>query len=336
MRVPVFLRAQRPSGLIPPKIAVAYLVRQHNLTSARQQFNVDKLASIKVFLQVVRAGSFVKAAEQAGLSQTSTSRLVRELEEAVGVRLLNRSTRSLSLTDAGEKLFTFYGQVVDDLEAIESEASGGNGSSSPVRLRVVFPHTFATRRLHAAICRFREEHPTVDLEIKLDDAPTDLIREGYDLSIRIAPALKAAMIGRRIATVPIVTCAAPEYLERRGTPLMPSDLADHECLIYSDNDPPDEWVFERDGKRVVQRVRGSFKANNGDLLRSLAVAGQGIVFQPAFIVGAEIAAGKLIPILEGFAPLPRSAFAIYPSSRFISAKVRALTDIIAMELSEES
>ena len=296
---------------------------------------MDKLASIKTFLQVVRAGSFVRAAEQAGLSQTSASRMVRELEEAVGVRLLNLSTRSLSLTDAGEKLFTFYGQVIDDLEAIEAEASGESGSAAPARLRVAFPHTFATRRLDAAICRFREEHPTVDLEIWLDDSPTDLIRDGFDLSIRIAPALRSSTISRRIASVPIVTCAAPTYLERWGTPSAPAELADHECLIYTDNDPPDEWTFHRNGKRIVQRVRGSVKANNGDLLRALAITGQGIIFQPAFIVGTEIAAGKLVPILEDFEPLPRTAFAIYPSRRFIPAKVRALTDIIAVELADE-
>ena len=301
----------------------------------RESRRLDKLASIKIFLQVVRAGSFVRAAEQAGLSQTSASRMVRELEETVGVRLLNRSTRSLSLTDTGEKLFTFYGQLVDDLEGIEAEASGLNGSAAPVRLRVALPHTFATRRLDAAICRFREEHSTVDLEIRLDDSPTDLIRDGFDLSIRIAPTLRSTAISRRIASVPIVTCAAPAYLERRGTPQTPADLAGHECLIYTDNDPPDEWTFERDGERIVQRVRGTVKANNGDLLRALAVAGQGIIFQPAFIVGAEIAAGRLAPILEGFVPLPRTAFAIYPSSRFISAKVRALTDIIAVELADE-
>lgn len=295
---------------------------------------MDKLASIKVFLQVVRAGSFVRAAEQAGLSQTSASRMVRELEEAVGVRLLNRSTRSLSLTDAGDKLFSFYGQVIDDLDTFEAELSGVNGSTAAVRLRVAFPHTLATRRLDAAICRFREEHPMVELEIRLDDSPTDLIRDGFDLSIRIAPKLRSSTISRRIASVPIVTCAAPAYLARRGTPSNPTELADHECLIYTDNDPPDEWTFHRDKERIVQRVRGSVKANNGDLLRALAVAGQGIIFQPAFIVGAELAAGKLVPILEEFEPLPRTAFAIYPSRRLIPAKVRALTEIIAAELAK--
>ena len=296
---------------------------------------MDKLASIKTFLQVVRAGSFVRAAEQAGRSQTSTSRMVRELEEALGARLLNRSTRSLSLTDAGEKLFTFYGQIIEDIEGIEAEASGVNGSSFPARLRVAFPHTFATRRLEAAICRFREEHPTVELEIRLDDSPTDLIRDGFDLSIRIAPSLRPSSISRRIASVPIVTCAAPAYLERRGMPLTPADLVEHECLTYTDNDPFDEWTFERGNDRITQRVRGSIKTNNGDLLRALAVAGQGIIFQPVFIVGAEIAAGKLVSILENFEPLPRTAFAIFPSNRYIPEKVRSLTEIIAAELAGE-
>ncbi len=293
---------------------------------------MDKLASIKVFLQVARAGSFVKAAAHLGLSQTSTSRMVRELEGAVGIRLLNRSTRSLSLTDAGDRLFTFYGQVVDDLEGIEAEAAGSGSSTAPARLRVAFTHTFATRRLDAAICRFRDEHPTVDLEIRLDDSPTDLIRDGFDLSIRIAPTLRSSTVARRIASVPVITCAAPAYLERRGIPLTPADLVRHQCLIYTDNDPPDEWTFERGRERIAQRVHGSVKANSGELLRALAVAGQGIIFQPAFIVSTEIASGKLVPILEAFEPLPRSAFAIYPSNRFIPGKVRALTDIIAVEL----
>jgi DNA-binding transcriptional LysR family regulator len=295
---------------------------------------MDKLVSIKVFLQVVRAGSFVKAAEQLGLSQTSASRMVRELEETVGVRLLNRSTRSLSLTDVGDRMFTLYGQLVDDLEGMEAEAAGSGSSTTRGRLRVALPHSFATRRLGAAICRFREEHPTVDLEIRLDDSPTDLVRDGFDLSIRIAPALSSSTIARRIAPVPMVTCAAPAYLQRRDRPLIPADLANHECLIYTDADPPDEWTFERDGNREVQRVSGSVKANSGELLRALALAGQGIIFQPAFIVGAEIASGKLLPILEDFAPQPRSAYAIYPSNRFIPAKVRALTDIIAIELTD--
>ncbi len=297
---------------------------------------MDKFASIKVFLQVVRAGSFIRAAEQAGLSQTSASRMVRELEDAIGARLLNRSTRSLSLTDAGEKLFSFYGQVVDDLEGIEAEAAGLNGTAGPARLRVAFPHTFATRRLDAALCRFREAHPAVELEIRLDDSPTDLIRDGFDLSIRIAPSLRASTVAQRIASVPVVACAAPAYIVRRGTPIAPADLGQHECLIYTDNDPPDEWMFERDGTRITQLVRGSVKANNGDLLRALAVAGQGIIFQPAFIVGAEIAAGTLVPVLPGFEPLPRTAFAIYPSSRFIPGTVRALTEIIAGELADEA
>ena len=293
---------------------------------------MDKFGSIRAFLQVVRAGSFVKAAEQLGVSQTSASRMVRELEDALGVRLLNRSTRSLSLTDVGDRLFSFYGQVVDDLEGIEAEAAGSASSTVATRLRVALPHSFATRRLDAAICRFRDEHPTVDLEIRLDDSPTDLVRDGFDLSIRIAPTLRSSTIARRIASVPIVLCAAPLYLQRRGIPLTPADLIDHECLNYTDNDPPDEWTFQRDQEPIVQRVRGSVKANSGELLRALAVAGQGIIFQPAFIVSTEVAAGKLVPILETFEPLPRTAYAIYPSRRFIPAKVRALTDIIAVEL----
>ena len=298
---------------------------------------MDKLTSIKLFLQVVRAGAFARAAEQAGLSPTSASRMVRELEEAVGARLLNRSTRSLSLTDAGEKLFAFYSQVVEELAAAEAEAAGaaGDGTVSG-RLRVALPSTFATRRLGRAICRFRARHPLVELEVRLDDAPTDLIREGFDLGIRIAPSLSPSAIARRIASMPVIICAAPAYLARRGVPRTPGDLAGHECLIYSGNDPPDEWAFEHAGGRVVQRVRGPVQTNNGELLRALAVAGGGIVFQPGFVVGDEVAAGTLVRVLDGYEPLQRTVFAIYPSGRFVPSKVRAFTDIIAAELETQA
>lgn len=298
---------------------------------------MDKLASIKVFLLVVRSGAFTRAAEQAGLSPTSASRMVRDLEQAVGTRLLNRSTRSLSLIDAGEKLFAFYSQVVEELEAAEAEAAGAGGTGVIAgRLRVALPNTFATRRLETAICTFRAEHPLVELEVRLDDAPTDLIREGFDLSNRIAPALNASAIARRIGAMPVLVCASPAYLERRGTPRSPSELAGHECLIYTGNDPPDEWVFEHAGERIVQRVRGSVQTNNGELLRALAVAGQGIVFQPGFVVGDEIASGSLVQILTGYAALERTVFAIYPSGRFVPAKVRAFTDIITTELGKQA
>ncbi len=298
---------------------------------------LDKLTSIKLFLHVVRAGAFARAAEQAGLSPTSASRMVRDLEEAVGTRLLNRSTRSLSLTDAGEKLFAFYSQVVEELEAAEAEAAGAVGAGAVSgRLRVALPTTFATRRLDTAICRFRAEHPLVELEVRLDDAPTDLIREGFDLSIRIAPTLSSSTIARRIASMPVVICASPAYLERHGAPQTPAELVAHECLIYSGNDPPDEWAFEHAGERIVQRVRGSVQTNNGELLRALAVAGQGIVFQPGFVLGEETTSGNLVPILEGYKPLQRTVFAIYPSGRFIPAKVRAFTDVIATELEKQA
>ena len=298
---------------------------------------MDKLTSIKLFLQVVRAGAFARAAEQASLSPTSASRMVRDLEDAVGTRLLNRSTRSLSLTDAGEKLFTFYSQVVEELEAAEAEAveAAGTGTVSG-RLRVALPNTFATRRLETAICQFRAEYPLVELEVRLDDAPTDLIREGFDLSIRIAPALSPSAIARSIGSMPIIICASPDYLQRQGVPRTPGELAAHECLIYLGNNPSDEWAFKHAGQRIVQRVRGSVQTNNGELLRALAVAGQGIVFQPGFVVGDEIAAGNLVRILDGYEPLERSVFAIYPSARFIPAKVQAFTNGIAAELEKQA
>ena len=223
--------------------------------------------------------------------------------------------------------------MVEELEAAEAEAAGAAGAAAVSgRLRVALPQTFATKRLDTAICRFRAEHPRVELELRLDDVPADLIRDGYDLSIRIVPALSSAVIARRIASMPVIVCASRAYLERRGVPQTPGDLAAHECLPYSGNDPPDEWVFEHAGERVVQRVRGAVQTNNGELLRALAVAGEGIVLQPGFVVGEELASGNLLPVLEGYEPLRRTVFAVYPSGRFVPARARAFTDVIAAEV----
>ena len=136
--------------------------------------------------------------------------------------------------------------------------------------------------------------------------------------------------------MPIIICASPDYLQRQGVPRTPGELAAHECLIYLGNNPSDEWAFKHAGQRIVQRVRGSVQTNNGELLRALAVAGQGIVFQPGFVVGDEIAAGNLVRILDGYEPLERSVFAIYPSARFIPAKVQAFTNGIAAELEKQA
>ena len=294
---------------------------------------MDKVAAIRLFLRVAKSGSFAKAAEQAGISTTSASRGIRELENSVRTRLLNRSTRSLSLTEAGERLFTFYDQVIGELDAIETEvADSMRGESATGRVRAALPHTFSTKKLQAAIYRFREAHPQIELEIRLDDAPTDLIRDGFDIAIRIAPSLDLSRVARRLSTIQTFLCASPDYVREHGEPANPTDLINHECLIYSDNPVPESWEFKREDEYLEQRVSGSTKANNGELLTAFAVAGLGITLQPAFLVEDHLKSGKLVRVLETYEPRPRVVFAVYPSRRYIPTMVRIFTDFIAAEL----
>ena len=294
---------------------------------------MDKVAAVRLFLRVAKSGSFAKAAEQAGISTTSASRIIRELEDSVRTRLLNRSTRSLSLTEAGEKLLAFYDQVIGELDAIEAEvADTVKGGSATGRVRAALPHTFSTKKLQAAMCRFRKAHPQIELEIRLDDAPTDLIRDGFDVAIRIAPFLDPSRVARRLATIQIFVCASPDYVRQHGEPESPTDLINHECLIYSDNPVPENWEFKHKGEYFEQRVRGSTKANNGELLTAFAVAGLGITLQPAFLVEDYLKSGELIRVLETYEPRPRVVFAVYPSIRHIPAMVRIFTDFIAAEM----
>lgn len=290
---------------------------------------MDRFAAMEAFVAVVEAGSFVAASERLGISTTSVSRLISTLEAHLDARLLHRTTRRLSLTDAGRSFYQHATALLADLAEAEAAVSADNRAASGL-LRVSAPVSFGILHLGNLLARFRQEQPNVSLDLSLNDRVVDLVEEGHDLAIRISGQLPtSSLVARPLAPVRVVVCAAPAYLERYGVPQMPEDLAHHQCLLYSYAEQPDQWsFFGPDGLRQVS-VNGFLTANNGDVLRVAALAGEGIVSQPSFIVGNDLLSGRLVPLLEHYAAPPLTVYAVYPSRRHLAAKVRAFVDFLA-------
>ncbi|MBS1156643.1 MAG: LysR family transcriptional regulator [Proteobacteria bacterium] len=294
---------------------------------------MDRITAMQVFMRVADAGSFVRAAEQLGLSTTATSRLVAELEGHLGARLLNRTTRSLSLTDAGRAYFERCEAILADLE--EAEAQVGRQALNPAGvLRISAPIAFGAERLGELLSGFRQRYPQLVLDVTLADRMVDLVEEGIDLALRIAIDLDPSLVARRLTTVRIVLCAAPDYLARHGRPQTVQDLARHACLSYTNTARSGEWSFDGPAGRERVAVTGGWRANSGDLLRVAALAGEGIIRQPSFLVGEDLRQGRLLPLLPDYRVPDFTMYAVYPSRRHVPAKVRAFVDYMTEQLGD--
>jgi len=284
---------------------------------------MDRFAAMEAFVAVVETGSFVRASERLGTSTTTVSRLVAELEAHLNARLLHRTTRKLALTDVGRAYYQQCASLLDDLAEAEAAVSADTVAASGL-LRVSAPVSFGIRHLGPLLPRFRREQPNVSLELALNDRTVDLVEEGHDLAIRIRSQLADSLVARPLAPVRLVVCASPAYLERHGTPRTPADLARHQCLLYSYTEQPNLWTL---GGQTVA-VNGFLTANNGDVLRLAALEGEGIVRQPTFLVGEDLSAGRLVQLLPDYPTPSATAYAVYPSRRHLSAKVRAFVDFL--------
>jgi DNA-binding transcriptional LysR family regulator len=296
---------------------------------------MDQFASMRAFVKVVEAGSFVRGADKLGISTTSVSRLVAELEEHLGTRLLQRTTRKLHLTDAGQRYFDRATQLLSDLEEAESEV--GSATTTPRgRLRISVGQTFGARQLSALFPRFQAMYPEVELEVFATDRRVDLIEEGFDLAVRMSLEVPPTYVARQLCTIRVVVCASPAYLHKHGTPRAPQDLAAHNCLTVTSGGFENRWSFTgADGDAQTVLVRGNYRSDSGDLLRAAALAGQGVVYLPTFILGEELARGELVPILREWSLPQIDARVVYPTRRFVSAKVRAFTEFLQQEFAGE-
>jgi DNA-binding transcriptional LysR family regulator len=282
---------------------------------------------MKIFTAVVDNGSFAAAADRLDMSRAMTSKSVAALEEHLGTRLLNRTTRRLSLTEAGMAFYERSVQILADIW--EAEQVAGRMATDPRgTLKVTMPLAYGLHRMGPVIAGYAKRYPRVKLNLSLSDRKVDLVEEGYDVAIRIGKLPESGLIARKLGVVHGVIVGAPEYLERHGRPKTPADLANHVCLAYSLASFGDEWRLQGPDGVVSVRSTGPIKADNGDILRLAAVAGGGLILQPWFIVEEDVRAGRLEQILNDYTFEELGIYAVYPSRRYLSAKVRTFVDFV--------
>lgn len=290
---------------------------------------MDRLDDMLAFIKVVDTRSFTSAADRLGLSKSVVSRRIAELENRLGARLLNRTTRKLSLTEVGQAFYDRCSRILADLEEAERAASDLHAAPRG-RLRINAPVSFGLMHLGPAVSTFLERYPQIEIDIDLNDRYVDLVEEGYDLAVRIGRLRDSSLIARRLAPARLVVCASPAYLERAGTPVTPDDLTRHNCLIYTNVPTAEQWVFAVDGGETRSvRVSGNLRSSNGDLLKAAALAGAGIVILPTFMCGDALAAGTLKCLLLHAYASASAVYAVYPQNRHLSPKVRVFVDFLA-------
>jgi DNA-binding transcriptional LysR family regulator len=294
---------------------------------------MDRFAAMRVFVEVVNGGSFTTASERLGLSRAAVSKSVMQLEEHLGARLLNRTTRRVSLTEVGRAYHQRCREILDAVKAAETVAARATADPRGT-LTVNAPHSFGTLHLGPVLAAYCVRYPRVQVALALNDRFIDVVSEGFDVVIRIARLEDSSLVAQRIAPCRIVLCTAPEYLAVHGAPQVPQDLALHACLVYTNTPGGDNWVLSGpDGDETV-RVSGPVCADNGEVLKSAALAGLGIAQLPTFIIGPELAAGRLVPVLPSHQPPAITVHAVYPSRRHLSAKVRTFVDFLSAYFGE--
>jgi len=289
---------------------------------------MDKLNSMAIFVEVVNGESFTAAAEKTGLSRAQVSKSVNQLETYLGARLLNRTTRRISLTETGRIYHERCKAILNDIEEVEGIA-GEQASKPHGRLTISAPTSFGILHLNEAIPQYMKQYPQVQISLSLADRFIDVVAEGFDLAIRIAELEDSSLIARRIAQCKRVFCASPEYLDRYGTPKVPQDLAIHQCLIYSNDLKPDTWILHGSNGTESIKVNGPMFADNGDILKAAAISGLGVTLLPTFIAGPDLGAGRLRQVLPDYCPPEISIYVVFPSRRYLSAKVKTFVDFLS-------
>jgi DNA-binding transcriptional LysR family regulator len=288
---------------------------------------MGQLEEMENFVRVVEAGSISKAADQLAMAKSGVSRRLADLETRLGVRLLNRTTRRSSLTEAGQAFYQKAKSLIGDVAELNASTANSNASLAG-SLRLAAPLSFGLCHLAPAIEEFARAHPTLAMHIDFSDQHIDLVEQGVDLAIRIADLDDSSLQARRICPVRILICASPSYLEEFGLPEQPADLKNHRLLHYDIGGGPVMKLVDAEGRMEVIHTHPRIVANNGDFLRDMASAGHGIVMLPSFIAWNAVAAGELVPILQDFCPPQRSAWAVYPQNRYLSRRVRVFIDFL--------
>jgi len=290
---------------------------------------MDRFEVLDTFVRVVEAGSISGAAERAGVAKSAVSRRLAELEQHLGAQLFRRTTRRMDLTATGRSLYERAVRLLADLQETELAVSSEHGALSG-SLRVAAPVSFGLRHLTGAIDAFLQRHPEVQFDLDFNDRQVDILQESFDVAIRIAELADSTLIARRLAPIHSTLIASPAYLQHHGTPRTPAELTQHRCLVYTNLPEPAVWSYrDNNGETARVKVNPVLKANNGDFLRSMAAAGQGIAQQPTFICHDAIEQGELVPVLSDYTWRSVNAYAVYPQTRHLSQRVRAFVDFLA-------
>ena len=296
---------------------------------------MDKFLEMKTFAAVVDGGSFVQAADALAMSKPAVSRHVAELEQRLGVRLLQRTTRKLSLTEEGR---LFYGRcktVLADVEVAEEEITAKSVAVKGL-VRVNVPISFGLWELAPLWPDFMTKFPDVELDITFADRMVDLVEEGYDLAVRIARLPNSSLVSRKLASTRLVLCASPGYLKKHGKPKHPSELANHTVLSYSLLATGDNWNFNGPEGAVSVTVKPIMRTNSGDTCIAAARKHKGVVLQPSFMVNSDLQSGALVELMPSYRSIEFGIFAVYPTRQYVSPKVRALIDFLAKALKDVS
>ncbi|WP_414827823.1 LysR family transcriptional regulator [Alteromonas sp. H39] len=283
---------------------------------------MDRILAMRTFCAVAKSGSFTAAADQLELSPQLVSKYVSQLEHHLGVRLLNRTTRRVHMTEAGERYLTRALFVLDEIEDMENVA-GESQQEAKGRLRISAPVSFGVKHLSSLFHDFQQANAGVTIDCQLNDRKVDIIEEGFDIALRVGQLKDSSLIAKKLATVRICICASPSYLRRYGTPTSLEDLKSHRYLRYSYLDPTAGLSAHN---ALCESDENNFICNNGDTLSQMAVQGAGIALQPTFICGEALANGELVEILPELAPPDLGLFAIYAHRQLLASKVRTFLD----------
>ncbi|MEM9491187.1 MAG: LysR family transcriptional regulator [Myxococcota bacterium] len=287
---------------------------------------MDRFQAMTVFARVARLGAFSAAARELQLSTTAVSRQVAQLEEHLGVRLLQRTTRRLSITDAGAAYLSRCERILADVHELEDALSEGQDNPRG-RLRISAGVSFAQEQLGTLMPAFVERYPDLEVDLLLTDRHLDLITEGIDVAVRIGRLSDSSLIARRLAPIRHALCASPAYLAEHGGISAPAELAGHHCII--DTNQSRTWWFEGEGGVENVVAEGRYRVNNGHGACDAARAGLGVAYLPTFIAGSHLASGELIRLMPGYRVAEMTMFAVYPENRYLSASVRAFIDVLA-------
>jgi len=288
---------------------------------------MDVIVGMRTFVAVVDANSFTAAAERLDMSTALVSKYIGQLEERLGSRLLNRTTRSLALTEIGKSYFERCSQVLEDFDELEAVVRNTSTVASG-KLIVTAPLTFGEMYLASAMVDFLAQQPAITVDLRLTDRFINLVDEGVDIAIRIGELEDSTLIARRLAPTRLVLCAAPSYLEKHGIPDRPEDLTAHACILDTNFRNGAQWPFIIDGKRATTKVSGRIAVNSAAAVRMMLLKGSGIGLVPGYAVGEDIKQGRLATVLGRYETSSLGIYAVYAHNRYLATKVRTFIDFM--------